>query len=93
MEQVRSGKVPFGYIVIPSDPDSAWSSKKHFELYEEEISKGLSTDDTYTEAGMDLHFNNARIIREKHSIRIKPETPLPACIQEMIDFNSQEEKK
>lgn len=87
MEQFQSGKVPFGYFVIPSDPDFAWSSRKHFELYEEEFSKAIGT---YDEKKMNLHFNNAHVIRKKHSIRIRPERPTPVSLLKMMDINHDE---
>ena len=84
MEQKHTAKVPSGYFAPGSDPEFAWKSQKHFDLYEKEIALAIGTTEIYKKEVMDLHFNNARIMREKHSIRIRPERPIPACIQEMM---------
>ena len=86
--ETQSTKVPPGMFVALSCPDLAWQSKKYFELWEEEIRKGVGTPDTYNEFDMKRHFKNAGNIQEKYSIRIKPARPVPACIQEMIHLNS-----
>ena len=67
----------------PSIPDLAWQSKKYFDLWEEEIGKGLGTVDTYNECDMKRHFKNAGNIQEKYSIRFGPERVVPECIQDI----------
>ena len=87
MEQHSSGKVPTGYFVHPSDPDCAWSSQEAYGRHEAAFSKAIDNEDI---EGFELGLTDARIIREKHCIRLRPEKPSPACIQEMLDYSTQE---
>ena len=101
MEQHSSGKVPHGYFVQPSDPDCAWSSREAYERYEAEFTKAFHQyEDEFYKAidngdaeGVKLDLNAANIILEKHCVRLRPEKPLPACIQEMLDYDIQELEK
>lgn len=86
----QTTKLPAGMFVSPTIPDLAWPSKKDFELWEEEVDKAIGTPNNYNQDDMERHFKKAALIQQR-CIRIKPARPIPPCLQEMINFNSQKE--